>query len=84
MVLDCCSKPAELYVGGPPRHGEVIPKILKQVVMAIKMLTYLNTTTIEELIDRLWVSEEADNDDVKEATTEGVEQLLLIEEQWEA
>lgn len=52
--------------------------------MAIKMLTYLNTTTIEELIDRLWVSEEADNDDVKEATTEGVEQLLLIEEQWEA
>lgn len=52
--------------------------------MAIKMLTYLNTTMIEELIDRLWVSEEADNDDVKEAAMEGVEQLLLIEEQWEA
>jgi hypothetical protein len=30
------------------------------------------------------VSEEADNDDVNEAATEGVERLLLTEEQWEA
>jgi hypothetical protein len=62
----------------------VIPKRLKKVAMAIEMLTDLNTTTIEELVDRLCVAEDADNDSTKQAIAEGVEQLLLTEEQWEA
>jgi hypothetical protein len=48
------------------------------------MLTDLNTTTIEEIVGRLRVAEDADNDDAKQAIAEGVEQLLLTEEQWEA
>jgi hypothetical protein len=62
----------------------VVPKRLKQVAVAIEMLTDLNTTTIEELVGRLRVAEDADNDDAKQAIVEGVEQLLLTEEQWEA
>lgn len=62
----------------------VVPKRLKQVAVAIEMLTDLNTTTIEELVGRLRVAEDADNDDAKQDITEGVEQLLLTEEQWEA
>jgi hypothetical protein len=62
----------------------VVPKRLKQVAVAIEMLTDLNTTTIEELVGRLRVAEDADNDDAKQAIAEGVEQLLLMEEQWEA
>jgi hypothetical protein len=62
----------------------VVPKRLKQVAMAIEMLTDLNTTTIEELVGRLRVAEDVDNDDAKQAVAEGIEQLLLTEEQWEA
>ena len=42
----------------------VVPRRLKQVAMAIEMLTDLNTTTIEELIGRLRVAEEGDKEDV--------------------
>jgi hypothetical protein len=61
----------------------VVPKRLKQVAMATEMLTNLNKMTIEEPVGRLRVAEDADNDDTKEAILEGVEQLLLVEEQWD-
>jgi hypothetical protein len=64
----------------------VVPKRLKQVAVAIEMLTDLNTTTIEELVGWLRVAEDADVDNAKakEVATEGVRQLLLTEAQWEA
>jgi hypothetical protein len=62
----------------------VVPKRLKQVAMATEMLTDLNMMTIEELVGRLRVAEDADNNDAKEAIAKGVEQLLLTEEQWDA
>ena len=57
----------------------VVPKKFKQVAVAIEMLTDLNTTSMEELVGRLRVAEDAD---VEEAT-DGVGRLLLTEEQWE-
>jgi hypothetical protein len=56
------------------------------VAVAIEMLTDLNTTTIEELVGRLQVAEDADADDAKakEVATEGIGQLLLTEAHWEA
>lgn len=62
----------------------VVPKRLKQVAVAIEMLTDLNMTTIEELVGRLRVAEDADDAKAKEVATEGVGQLLLTEAQWEA
>jgi hypothetical protein len=62
----------------------VVPKRLKQVAVAIEMLTDLNMTTIEELVGRLRVAEDADDTKAKEVATEGVGQLLLTEAQWEA
>ncbi|KAJ1274688.1 hypothetical protein BS78_05G080800 [Paspalum vaginatum] len=61
----------------------IIPKHLKQVAVAIEMLTDLNTATIKELVGRLHVAEDVDNEDVKEVTAEA-ERLYLTEEQWEA
>jgi hypothetical protein len=58
----------------------VVPKRLKQVAVAIEMLTDLDTAKIEELVGRLRVAEEADNDDSKEAATEVAGKLYLTEE----
>jgi hypothetical protein len=61
----------------------VVPKRLKQVAVAIEMLTDLNTATIEELVGRLRVAEEADNEDAEEGTVEVAGRLYLTEERWE-
>lgn len=57
----------------------MLPKKFKQVVVAIEMLTELNAMTIEELVSRLRMSEDADADDAKEVTTDGVGRLYLEE-----
>jgi hypothetical protein len=56
----------------------VVPKKLKRAVVAIEMFT-----NFEEVVGRLRVAEDDDDDEVKELTNR-VEQLLLTEEQWEA
>ena len=58
----------------------MVPKKFKQVAVAIEMLTDLNTTSVEELVGRLRVAEDAD---VEEAADD-VGRLFLTEEQWEA
>jgi hypothetical protein len=44
----------------------VVPRRLKQVAVVIEMLTDLNTVTLEELVGRLWVVEDADIEDAQE------------------
>ncbi|WVZ88310.1 LOW QUALITY PROTEIN: hypothetical protein U9M48_034846 [Paspalum notatum var. saurae] len=64
----------------------VVPKKWKQVAVSIEMLLDLDTMTMEELIGRLRVAEDADAEDAKEQEV-GVEragQLYLTEAQWEA
>jgi hypothetical protein len=58
----------------------VVPKKLKQVMVAIEMFTDFNSTSMEEVVGQLHVAEDADGDEVKEAA-EGVGRLLLTEEQ---
>jgi hypothetical protein len=60
----------------------VVPKKYKQVVVAIKMLTDLDKTTIEELISRLRVAEDANADEVKakKEVRDGMELVLLTRE----
>ncbi|KAG8053091.1 hypothetical protein GUJ93_ZPchr0001g29702 [Zizania palustris] len=62
----------------------VIPKKWKHVAVSIEMLLDLNIMSIEELVGRLRVAEDADNDEVKEAAEEVAGRLYLTEEQWEA
>ncbi|EEE63110.1 hypothetical protein OsJ_17918 [Oryza sativa Japonica Group] len=59
----------------------VVPKRLKQVAVAIEMLADMDVMSVEELVGRLQVAEDADAEDHVEAHSE---QLLLTEEQWEA
>ncbi|KAL6633643.1 hypothetical protein ACP70R_026314 [Stipagrostis hirtigluma subsp. patula] len=59
----------------------VVPKKLKQVAVAIEMFLDLNTLPVDELVGRLRVAEQADEEDEK---TGGAARLLLTEEQWEA
>lgn len=59
----------------------VVPKRLKQVAVAIEMLADMDVMSVEELVGRLQVAEDADAEDHVEAHGE---QLLLTEEQWEA
>ncbi|KAK8456488.1 hypothetical protein SEVIR_3G028601v4 [Setaria viridis] len=54
----------------------VVPKKMKQIAVAIDF----NTTSVEEVVGRLRVEEDAD---VKEAAND-IRRLLLTEEQWEA
>jgi hypothetical protein len=64
----------------------VVPKKYKQVAVAIEMLTDLDKTTIEELIGRLHVVEDAyaDEEKAEKEVREGMERLLLTREQSEA
>ncbi|RLM69158.1 hypothetical protein C2845_PM17G10780 [Panicum miliaceum] len=62
----------------------VVPKKLKQVAEAIEMLADLNTMTIEELVGRLQVAEDADAEEQEAANAGNAGQLYLTEEQWEA
>lgn len=64
----------------------VVPKKWKQVAVSIEMLLDLDKMSMEELVGRLRVAEDADADDAKakELATEGVGQLYLTEAQWEA
>ena len=62
----------------------VVPRRLKQCAVAIEMLGDINNMSIEELVGRLQVAEDADAED-REATNGGnAGQLLLTEAQWEA
>jgi hypothetical protein len=62
----------------------VVPKKLRQVALALDMFGNLNTMSMEELVGRLQVAEDADTEE-QEATNGGhIEKLLLTEEQWEA
>jgi hypothetical protein len=59
----------------------MVPKKMKQVVVAIEMLAHINSMSIEELVGRLQVAEDADTE---EHAVGNAGQLLLTEEQWEA
>ncbi|WVZ88960.1 hypothetical protein U9M48_035427 [Paspalum notatum var. saurae] len=61
----------------------VVSKRLKQVAVVIEMLTDLDVATIKELVGKLRVAEDVDNDEVKEVA-ESAGRLHLTEEQWEA
>ena len=62
----------------------VVPRRLKQCAVAIEMFGDLNNMSIEELVGRLQVAEDADAED-REVTNGGnAGQLLLTEAQWEA
>ncbi|WVZ83192.1 hypothetical protein U9M48_030362 [Paspalum notatum var. saurae] len=60
----------------------VVPKKWKQVAVSIEMLLDLDTMTMEELVGRLRVAEQAD--DKEAAAAADVGRLHLTEEQWEA
>ncbi|CAO2174357.1 unnamed protein product [Urochloa humidicola] len=62
----------------------VVPKRLKQVALAIEMLADLNAMSLDELVGRLQIAEEAGDEDEPETKTGSGEQLLLTKAQWEA
>jgi hypothetical protein len=61
----------------------VVPKKLRQVAVTIEMFGDLNTMSMEELVGRLQLAEDAEVEE-QEATKAHTEQLLLTKEQWEA
>ena len=62
----------------------VVRKRYKQVAVSIEMHSDLNKMSVEELIGRLRVVEDADAEEAADGIEKGVQQLLLTEEQWEA
>ncbi|XP_062230147.1 uncharacterized protein LOC133927761 [Phragmites australis] len=58
----------------------VVPKKMKQVAVAIEMLADINAMSVEDLVGRLRVAEDAD----AEEATGDAGRLLLTEKQWEA
>jgi len=62
----------------------VVRKRYKQVAVSIEMHSDLNKMSVEELIGRLRVAEDADAEEAADGIEKGVQQLLLTEEQWEA
>ncbi|CAN6215165.1 unnamed protein product [Urochloa humidicola] len=62
----------------------VVPKKLKQVAVAVEIFGDLNAMSVEELVGRLQVAEDADNEDQEAANPANSGQLLLTEAQWEA
>ncbi|WVZ92074.1 hypothetical protein U9M48_038168 [Paspalum notatum var. saurae] len=80
-------------LGENVKDGHVVRKVLrvvptkwKQVAVSIEMLLDLDTMSMEELVGRLRVAEDADAEDTKakDVISEGVGRLYLIEEQWKA
>ena len=61
----------------------VVRKRYKQVVVSIEMHSDLNKMSVEELIGRLRVAEDADAEEAADNIEKGVQELLLTEEQWE-
>jgi hypothetical protein len=62
----------------------IVLKRYNQIACAIEMFSDLNTMSVEELIGKLWVTEDrVAVEDAAEASV-GVGRLLLTEEQWEA
>ncbi|WVZ90343.1 hypothetical protein U9M48_036652 [Paspalum notatum var. saurae] len=59
----------------------VVPKKWKQVAVSIEMLLDLDTMKMEELVGRLRVAEQADDEEAEAAADVG--RLYLTEEQWE-
>jgi hypothetical protein len=62
----------------------VVPKKLRQVAVAVEMFGDLNTMSMEELVGRLQVAEDADAEDQGATNGGHTEQLMLTKEQWEA
>jgi len=62
----------------------VVRKRYKQVAVSIEMHSDLNKMSVEELIGRLRVAEDADAEEAADGIEKGVQQLLLTEEQWKA
>ncbi|WVZ56302.1 hypothetical protein U9M48_006852 [Paspalum notatum var. saurae] len=60
----------------------VVPRKWKQVAVSIEMLLDLDTMTMEELVGRLRVAEQADDEEAVAAADVG--RLYLTEEQWQA
>ncbi|WVZ60287.1 LOW QUALITY PROTEIN: hypothetical protein U9M48_010333 [Paspalum notatum var. saurae] len=73
-------------LGEDVKDGRVVPTKWKQVAVSIEMLLDLDTMSMEELVERLHVAEDADAEDAKakDVVSEGVGRLYLTEEQWEA
>ena len=61
----------------------VVPRRLKQVAVAIEMLADLSTMSVEELVGRLQVAEDADAEEHEAGNAGNAGQLLLTEAQWE-
>ncbi|WVZ95739.1 hypothetical protein U9M48_041466 [Paspalum notatum var. saurae] len=61
----------------------VVPRKFKQVAVSIEILLDLDAMTVEGLIRRLRVAEQAEDEDVKTLAVDGG-RLYLTEEQWEA
>ncbi|CAO2203105.1 unnamed protein product [Urochloa humidicola] len=63
----------------------VVPKRLKQVAVAIEMLADLTAMSLDELVGRLQIAEEAEAEEQTPVAPAGSgEQLLLTKAQWEA
>jgi hypothetical protein len=62
----------------------VVPRRLKQVAVAIEMLADLNAMTLDELVGRLQIAEEADDEDKPVAAAGNSDQLMITQAQWEA
>jgi hypothetical protein len=63
------------------KHLQVVPDRLSQAAVSLEMFLDLNTDLIEDVVGRLRVFEECGK--TKEITN-GMGQLLLYEEEWEA
>jgi len=89
FVVRICGLVGKLHaLGEKVEEGRVVKKILRvlpprynQIACSIEMLLDLNKLSVEELVGRLQVAEDRCG---MEAAEDGVERLLLTEEQWEA
>jgi hypothetical protein len=60
----------------------VVPKKLRQVAVTVEMFGNLNTMSMEELVGRLQVAEDADAEEHEASNGDNTGQLLLTHEQW--
>ena len=89
FAVRICGLVGKLHaLGEKVEEGRVVKKILlvlppryNQIACSIEMLLDLNKLSVEELVGRLRVAEDRCG---MEAAADGVERLLLTEEQWEA
>jgi len=89
FVVRICGLVGKLHaLGEKVEEGRVVKKILRvlpprynQIACSIEMLLDLNKQSVEELVGRMRVAEDRCG---VEAAADGIERLLLTEEQWEA